>query len=232
MEELKTTALKEEEFTKRIDMNVWKKLFAYAWKHKRVLISSCAIMAIVGLIDLIYPQLTRYAIDNIIADGSEAGLAKLPMFAIFYFLMIIIQGFGVWFFVSHNGKLEMLISYDIRQDAFKKLQQLSFSYYDKTAVGNIMSRMVSDIPRLSEMISWTVTDLLWSSVFIIGCLIMLLVTNWKLALVVLVVFPPIAVICVYFQRKILKEHRVVRKQNSIITGAFNEAITGEKTKKI
>ena len=204
MEELKTTALKEEEFTKRIDMNVWKKLFAYAWKHKRVLISSCAIMAIVGLIDLIYPQLTRYAIDNIIADGSEAGLAKLPMFAIFYFLMIIIQGFGVWFFVSHNGKLEMLISYDIRQDAFKKLQQLSFSYYDKTAVGNIMSRMVSDIPRLSEMISWTVTDLLWSSVFIIGCLIMLLVTNWKLALVVLVVFPPIAVICVYFQRKILR----------------------------
>lgn len=231
MEELKTTALKEEEFTKRIDMNVWKKLFAYAWKHKRVLISSCAIMAIVGLIDLIYPQLTRYAIDNIIADGSEAGLAKLPMFAIFYFLMIIIQGFGVWFFVSHNGKLEMLISYDIRQDAFKKLQQLSFSYYDKTAVGNIMSRMVSDIPRLSEMISWTVTDLLWSSVFIIGCLIMLLVTNWKLALVVLVVFPPIAVICVYFQRKILKEHRVVRKQNSIITGAFNEAITGAVTTK-
>ncbi|MGN0785993.1 MAG: ABC transporter ATP-binding protein [Christensenellales bacterium] len=231
MEELKTTALKEEEFTKRIDMNVWKKLFAYAWKHKRVLISSCAIMAIVGLIDLIYPQLTRYAIDNIIADGSEAGLAKLPMFAVFYFLMIIIQGFGVWFFVSHNGKLEMLISYDIRQDAFKKLQQLSFSYYDKTAVGNIMSRMVSDIPRLSEMISWTVTDLLWSSVFIIGCLIMLLVTNWKLALVVLVVFPPIAVICVYFQRKILKEHRVVRKQNSIITGAFNEAITGAVTTK-
>lgn len=201
MEELKTTALKEEEFTKRIDMNVWKKLFAYAWKHKRVLISSCAIMAIVGLIDLIYPQLTRYAIDNIIADGSEAGLAKLPMFAVFYFLMIIIQGFGVWFFVSHNGKLEMLISYDIRQDAFKKLQQLSFSYYDKTAVGNIMSRMVSDIPRLSEMISWTVTDLLWSSVFIIGCLIMLLVTNWKLALVVLVVFPRLPLsACIFRER--------------------------------
>ena len=101
MEELKTTALKEEEFTKRIDMNVWKKLFAYAWKHKRVLISSCAIMAIVGLIDLIYPQLTRYAIDNIIADGSEAGLAKLPMFAVFYFLMM---AFGSSFPITESSK--------------------------------------------------------------------------------------------------------------------------------
>lgn len=230
-EELRTTALKEEEFSKRIDMNVWKKLLAYAWRHKKILISSCIIMVIVAAIDLVYPQLTRYAIDNIIADGNTAGLNKIPLFGAFYALMIIIQGFGVWFFVSHNGKLEMRISYDIRQDAFKKLQELSFSYYDKTAVGNIMSRMVSDIPRLSEMIAWSITDLLWSGAFVIGCLIMLFVMNWKLALLVLIVVPPIAVICVYFQRRILKQHRVVRKQNSIITGAFNEGITGAVTTK-
>ena len=115
-EELRTTALKEEEFSKRIDMNVWKKLLAYAWRHKRILISSCIIMVIVAAIDLVYPQLTRYAIDNIIADGNTGGLSKIPLFGAFYALMIIIQGFGVWFFVSHNGKLEMRVSYDIRQD--------------------------------------------------------------------------------------------------------------------
>lgn len=230
-EELRTTALKEEEFSKHIDMSVWRKLLAYAWRHKGILISSCIIMVIVAVIDLVYPQLTRYAIDNIIADGNTDNLSKLPMFAAFYALMIIIQGFGVWFFVSHNGKLEMKISYDIRQDAFKKLQELSFSYYDKTATGNIMSRMVSDIPRLSEMIAWSITDLLWSGAFIIGCLVMLFVMNWRLALVVLIVVPPLALICVYFQRRILKQYRTVRKQNSIITGAFNEGITGAVTTK-
>ena len=158
-------------------------------------------------------------------------IKRLFPFASVYFIVFALQSFVTVMFISRAGKLEMAIAYDIRQDAFKKLQELSFSYYDKTAVGYIMARMIGDIPRLSDMIAWSLTDILWSGGFVIGCTVMMLSMNWKLALLVLIVVPPIAILCAWFQKRILQQHRIVRKQNSRITGAFNEGIMGAVTTK-
>ena len=164
-EELTTTALKEEEFNKKVDMKVWKRLLAYGLRQKKLLIPLIVFMFIVAAIDLVYPQLSRYAIDSIIMQGD---IKRLIPFAAVYFIVIALQSFGTVMFISRAGKLEMAIAYDIRQDAFKKLQDLSFSYYDKTAVGYIMARMIGDIPRLSDMIAWSLTDILWSGGFVIN----------------------------------------------------------------
>ena len=231
MEQLETSALREEEFNKKIDFKLWKRLLQYAMRHKAIFWGGVIMMLLVAAIDIIYPQLTRYAIDNIIAGGAETGFGKILPFGLAYLLFIIVQGAGVVGFIILCGKLEIKMSYDIRQDAFRKLQELSFSYYDRTAVGYIMARMVGDIPRLSEMIAWSITDIFWSTGFILGCIAFLLGMNWKLGLLVLTVLPPLAVISVYFQRRILKQHRIVRKQNSRITGAFNEGINGAVTTK-
>ncbi|MBR4636059.1 MAG: ABC transporter ATP-binding protein [Clostridia bacterium] len=230
MEDLQTSALREEEFSKKIDLKLWKRLLRYALRYRWLFVGVIFLMLVVAFVDILYPQLTRYAIDNIVAEG-EAGLRKLLPFGLVYLGFVLFQGAGVVSFILFCGKLEVKIAYDIRQDAFKKLQQLSFSYYDKTAVGYIMARMVGDIPRLSEMIAWSLTDIFWSSGYIIGCIIFLLAMNWKLGLVILTVLPPLAVISVYFQRRILRQHRIVRKQNSRITSAFNEGIMGAVTTK-
>lgn len=230
MEELQTSALQEEEFSKKIDFKLWKRLLAYAMRHKAIFFGVILLMLLVAAIDIIYPQMTRYAIDSIVPEGA-AGKAKILPFALVYLGFILIQGASVVLFILLCGKLELKMAYDIRQDAFSKLQQLSFSYYDKTAVGYIMARMVGDIPRLSEMIAWSLTDIFWSSGYILGCIGFLLAMNWKLGLLVLIVLPPLGVISVYFQRKILKQHRIVRKQNSRITSAFNEGIMGAVTTK-
>lgn len=226
--ETKITALKEEEFNQKVDLKIWKRLLAYALRHRGLVTFTLLGMLVVVSIDLIYPQLSRYAIDGIIQPGLTD---KIGGFAIFYFAMIVIQALGVIVYIAGSGKLEMNIAYDIRKDAFMKLQRLSFSYYDKTAVGYIMARMVSDISRLSEMIAWSLVDVLWTSCYVIGTIAILFSMNWKLALLVLVVIPPLAVICMYFQKRILKQYRNVRKQNSRITGAFNEGIMGAVTTK-
>jgi ATP-binding cassette subfamily B protein len=125
----------------------------------------------------------------------------------------------------------MSIAFDIRQQAFKKLQELSFSFYDKTAVGYLMARVISDVGRLSELVAWSIVDLMWAATFVVGSMIVMLVLNWQLALLVLTVIPPLAVLSVIFSRKILKYQRKVRKTNSRITGAFNEGIMGAMTTK-
>ena len=152
--------LHEQEFSEKIDMGLWKRLISYAWRSKGLVIFSIFSLLCVALVDIAYPLFNKYAIDHFITPGTTDGLI---WFFVVYVLAVILQSVGVMCFVSGAGKLEMQISYDIRQDVFLKLQTLSFSFYDKTAVGYLMSRMISDVARLSEMIAWSLVDVLSSS---------------------------------------------------------------------
>lgn len=222
------SSLHEQEFSEKIDMSLWKRLISYAWRSKGLVLFSVFSLLCVALVDIAYPLFNKYAIDHFITPGTLDGLG---WFFAAYVLAIALQSVGVMCFVSGAGKLEMQISYDIRQDVFLKLQTLSFSFYDKTAVGYLMSRMISDVARLSEMIAWSLVDVLWALSFVIGCMAAMFSLNWQLALIALCVIPVLAVLCLYFQKKILKCQREVRKTNSRITGAFNEGIMGAMTTK-
>ncbi|MPM42474.1 putative ABC transporter ATP-binding protein [bioreactor metagenome] len=158
-------------------------------------------------------------------------LDGLGRFAALYAVVILMQSSGVITFINFAGQLEMAIAYHIRQDAFLRLQELSFSFYDRTAVGYIMARMMSDISRLSDMIAWSLVDVLWSLLYALGCIVTMFVLSWKLALISLAVLPLLAYISVKLQTLMLKHQREARKLNSRITGAFNEGIMGAVTTK-
>ena len=221
--------IEEQDFAaKKIDWNVWKHLYRYALQHKKLFFTVIAALVAVAAIDISYPLFTSYAIDHFVVPKSLDGLGK---FAMLYLSVILIQSSGVITFITFAGKLEMAIAYNIRQDGFLRLQELSFSYYDKTAVGYIMARMMSDISRLSDMIAWSLVDVLWSLLYAIGCIITMFVLSWKLALISLAVLPLLAFISIKLQKLMLKYQRESRKLNSRITGAFNEGIMGAVTTK-
>ena len=221
--------IEEQDFAaKRIDWNVWKKLYRYALQHKKLFYTVIAALVIVAAIDISYPLFTSYAIDHFVVPKSLDGLGR---FAALYAVVILMQSSGVITFINFAGQLEMAIAYHIRQDAFLRLQELSFSFYDRTAVGYIMARMMSDISRLSDMIAWSLVDVLWSLLYALGCIVTMFVLSWKLALISLAVLPLLAYISVKLQKRMLKHQREARKLNSRITGAFNEGIMGAVTTK-
>ena len=121
--------------------------------------------------------------------------------------------------------------YKMRKDSFEKLQKLSFSYYDKNAIGWMIARTTSDASKISETVAWGLVDMVWGIAMMIGISGVMLVVNWKLALVTLVTVPLLAVISVFFEKKMLLSYRNVRKINSKITGLFNDGIVGAKTTK-
>ncbi|MCE5236034.1 MAG: ABC transporter ATP-binding protein [Clostridiaceae bacterium] len=217
-----------DQYSKKIDLGIWKRLFKYALHYKGVFVKLLAVLLVVALVDIAYPLMSRYAIDNFVEKRTMEGIG--PFIAV-YVCIIAVQTLSIAGFIRYAGKLEMNVAFDIRQQAFKKLQELSFSFYDKTAVGYLMARMVSDISRLSEMIAWSVVDVFWAIAYVVGVMITLFTLNFKLALLVLVVIPPLVAISIVFQRLILKYQRVVRKTNSRITGSFNEGIMGAMTSK-
>ena len=221
--------LEQKEYrSEKIDLRVWKRLIAYALRRRSSVVRLMVTLLVVSCVDLIYPQLSRFAISHFIEGQTTEGL---PLFALVYVLCVVVQGLGVFFFVRGAGRLEMDISYDIRQDGFTRLQELSFSFYDTTSVGWLMARMGSDVARLADMIAWSLVDLCWSGFFVVGIVAVLLWMNWKLGLLVLCVTPVLAALCIFFQRRILRQQRIVRAANSRITGAFNEGIMGAVTTK-
>ncbi|SCG83936.1 putative ABC transporter ATP-binding protein yknV [Proteiniborus sp. DW1] len=233
------SSFQEQDYNSKFDLKLWKKIFSYAKPLKKQLIILCFLMVSLAVIDAIFPLMTRFIVDNYVVEKNLKGITifnsiyidGIVVFGIVYFLLIVIQVFTIGFFIAIAGKVETGLVYIIRRKGFKHLQELSFSYFDTTPVGWIMARMTSDIQRLGDTIAWGIVDMVWGFVLMITTTIVMLFLNWKLALLVLLVMPILAVVSMYFQQKILKAHRQTRKINSRITGAFNEGIMGARTTK-
>lgn len=218
----------KEQIYDNINFNIWKDFFKLLKPYKSYFIKLIGINVLLGVLDSTFPMFSKYAIDNFIAKGNLDGIV---LYIAIYFFAIAFISLLIYIFILMTGKLETKMAYDIRKNGFEKLQELPLSFYDNTAVGWLMARMTSDITRLSETISWGMVDFSWGITMMIGIVIYMLILNWKLALITLIVIPPLAIISLYFQKKILVAQRGVRSVNSKITAAFNEDIQGTKTTK-
>ncbi len=218
----------ETTYTKQFDLGPWKKLFRYAQPFHRHMLGIMLLSMVTAGFDVMMPLLKREAIDGFATTGNLTGL--LP-FILKYSLCMIGLVVSVFIFIRLCGHVEVGLCRHIRKTAFKRLQELPFSFYDKTSVGYLIARLTSDTQRLGDTVAWGMLDLMWSGSFVIIVSVTMFILNWKLALITLSVVPLMAVITVFFQVKILKSYREVRKINSKITGAFNEGIMGAKTTK-
>lgn len=219
----------EQEYKKKFDVQLWKKLLKYFRPFKKQFILLGTFMVLIGIVEATFPMMTRYAIDNFIGRNTVDGLEK---FGLAFLLLVVFQVFNVWSMINLAGKIDIGLCYDIRKRGFKRLQELTLSYFDRTPAGWIMARLMSDVQRLGDTLAWGIVDFVWGLAMMMAVLAYMLILNWKLALLVMTVIPVLALLSVKFQQKILEAYRKVRKINSQITGAFNEGITGAKTTKI
>ena len=216
----------EQEYTKRFDAGLWKRLMHYSRPFYKYLAAVALCMICSALMDTLFPLMNRYAIDTFVTQGTLEGVGG---FAALYIFFVLFQVGCIFSFIHFANKTEIGLCHRIRKMAFARLQEQPFSYYDHTPVGYLIARMTNDTQRLGDTVGWTLVDLLWGSCYIVFTAITMFSLDWRLTLAVLAVVPPLAVISLYFQKKILSSYRTVRKTNSKITGAFNEGIMGAKT---
>lgn len=179
-------------------------------------------------VDVLVPLFQSYAIDHfIIADTLEG----IRPFACLYAAVIMMQGVSVFFSVRAAIHIEMHVGKDLKRAQFVHLQKLSFSYYNTTPVGYIHARVMSDTSKIASVLAWGLVDMFWALVYVIGVFVIMFLLNWKLAAIIMLIVPLIAVLTAVFQTKMLFWNRKVREINSQITGAYNEGITGVETSK-
>lgn len=220
--------IEDKEYTKDFDIRIWKSILPFVSPFKKIIGIILVFNLLCSVVDIILPLFQRYAIDHFIVEESLNGIWK---FAATAFLVAVIQFLSVLLFTRGSATLEMQVSKTMKRACFVHLQELSFSYYNTTPVGYILSRVMSDTDRIAGMVAWSIPDMLWAFIYVVGVFAAMLALNWKLALIIMMIVPALAVLTWYFQNKILRWNRKVRKINSKITSGYNEGIMGAQTSK-
>jgi len=218
----------EDDFKAKLDAGLWWKILRRAFHLKRFLIPLFAVSLLLAICDAAFAFITRWVIDGVIQDGRDANFL---LFAGTYFGVTLVLCSCVWLFIYLAGNISNRLAHDIRRDSFDRLQELEFAFFDTRPVGWLISRLTSDCDRLARTIAWGFLDIVWglSSVFMIA--ISLLILNWRLALIVLAIVPPVALVSRFFQKRLLLSARDIRQSNSQITARYNESIQGVRTTK-
>ncbi len=220
--------IEEKEYKNAFDFKVWKPLLKFFKPYKKLFFTSFIFMILTASMDILFPLFQSYAINNFVQTQNLNGIVQ---FALAYLLVVALQACFVIISSRCSMKLDMRFGRDVKKALFYHMQTLSLSFYNTTPVGYILSRIMSDTTRIAGLIAWIVPDLFWALFYVLGVFIAMFLLNPALAVIIIIVMPAISLLTWYFQNRILHWNRKVRKNNSKITGAFNEGIMGARTAK-
>lgn len=211
-----------------LNLKLWKRLFRFTLPYKREVITLIVFASITGLLEMSFPLLTKWIIDDVQMNGTDANLVG---WFILYVSITLTLAFCVGCFIWLVSKIRVYTSHDIRRAAFENLQRQSFKYFDYRPVGWIVARLTSDCERLTNILAWGLFDLIWGTTMMLAVGGALMIMHWKLGLLVMSTVPLVFWISAKIRRSILFSARTVRSTNSLITGSFNESIMGISTSK-
>ncbi|MBN1639929.1 MAG: ABC transporter ATP-binding protein [Anaerolineae bacterium] len=221
-------AFEEEEFTTKFNGRVVARIFGQAKPYWRWVVGFMVMIALCSVFDAYFTYLSKRIIDEgILAGDRQQALRLIGL----YGGLAAVQALTVFGFIYWAGVLGERVHYDIRRKLFSHLQELSFSYFDRTPVGWIMSRVTSDAGRMADLVTWGLVDVTWAVLNIGTALVFMSLISWRLTLAVAVIVPAMIAAAFWFRTRILAQFREVRKQNSKLTGTFNENITGVRVVK-
>lgn len=208
------------------DLHEWTKL----WKFIRFLKKAFVLLLLAAVgtafFDALFPYFSRYALDSFIAGETTQGIG---LFAALYAVAGLLQTGANVIYCQQAIAIEMKVGQALRDACFEHLQRLPLAFFNVTPVGYLVARVMSDTSQLGSIFSWRLADFIWNICYLLFAVLSMLLLSWRLALLVLLVVPPIVLVCTYFQKRMLRANRQVRKANSVLTASFNENISGAKT---
>jgi ATP-binding cassette subfamily B protein len=218
----------EEDFTTKVSRGTVGRILQQVVPYWPMVVGFLGLVVLITIADSIFTYFGKQMVDDAILPGDTAALRTILTN---YAILSVISAAIVFGFIYITGLLGEKVRYDLRRKLFDHLQRLSFSYFDKTAIGWIMSRVTSDTERIADLVTWGLLDVTWGITSLIVAAVFMLSINWRMAILVMLTIPVLIGVAIYFRRLILVQFREVRRINSRITGAYNENIQGVRVTK-
>ncbi|MCK9246153.1 MAG: ABC transporter ATP-binding protein/permease [Anaerolineaceae bacterium] len=220
-----STFYDEEELDDEVDLKsgVLRRLLNLLKPYWLTVLLGILSIAVVSWLDAYFTVLNKRIIDEGIVARDMNAMVRL-----FWNYGMVILGQVVAFFVMmlSVGIQGERIRYDLRKKLFNHLQKLSLSYFSKTPIGWIMSRVTSDTEKMGDLLTWGIVDSMWALTNISFAIYFMLQLNTQLALIVILSLPLMVIVSFKFRVKIYYHYRKSRKANSKMTASLNENITG------
>jgi ATP-binding cassette subfamily B multidrug efflux pump len=211
---------------KAYDSVLMRRLLGYLRPYRSQV--AVALAAIIGAstLQLAQPYLLKIAIDQHIATGDMAGLDVIAL----AYLGILIASFALEYLQTWTLQLTgQRIMFDLRMQIYEHLQRLDVQFYDRNPVGRLMTRVTTDVDVLNDLFTAGVVSIFGDVFMLAGIMVVLVVMDWRLALVAFSVLPLIFFISQWFRRNARESYRVVRLWIARINAFLQEHITGMST---
>lgn len=213
-----------EEYERKVsDRVILGRLARYVFRHKGKLTVAITAMLVASLTGLVPPYLLKVAIDSYIVKGDPAGLTIISVALICIYL---INWFSDYQRTYHISWLGQNMVNEIRKELFSHLQNLSFSFYDRSESGRIVSRVTNDTDTLSMIFARGIVMVLSDVLTLIGIVVVMLWLNVPLTLVTLLVIPLLLLVTLVFQSRLRGAFRTTRRKIAKVTSRLEESISG------
>ena len=208
---------------KGYDRRLVRRLLVYVRPYGVLVVGALVLLMTEGLLQLVGPIMTERVID-VALPGRDAALA--------WHSALIYAGSLVLAFGCSYGEtmltalLGQRVMRDLRQELFEHVQRLSIAFYDRTPVGRLVTRVTSDIESLNELFTAGVVAGLGDLFTLLAIAVMMIVTDWRLAIAAFAVIPLVYLTSHVFQRKVRVAYREIRGRLARINASLQERITG------
>ena len=206
-----------------IDLKILRRLYDYIKPYSSRFYFLIFLTVAIGIIGPIRPLLVSYAIDDHIAVGDYRGLLNIIIILI---ILLITSGIFQYLHTYISGWLGQYIIKDIRIKLYEHLLKMQPKFFDRTPIGRLVTRTVSDIETLSEVFSQGLAELIADVLQLVFILVFMFYLDWKLTLVSLSTFPLLVISTYIFKEKIKQAFNEVRTAVSNLNSFVQEHITG------
>lgn len=203
-----------------------KKLVSYYKPYKKVFLADMFFAIMASFIALLIPLVVRYVTAKVIYMPAEQVVKTMITIAIVVGILILFQCYCNYYIANYGHVMGAKIEYDMRAEIFGHFQKLSFSFYDDEKVGQLMSRITSDLFDITELLHHGPENVTISVIKIIGALAILLSINVRLALIAFLLVPFMLVYAYFFNKKMKQTFRVNRIKIAEINAQIEDNLSG------
>lgn len=209
-------------------MDVLRQLQSFFWSKRILLFLSIFCLALATALGLIYPNLLRVLIDDMITPRNFEGV---PMLALTVLGVVILKSSLQFLHGFFGARLGNYLAYRLRNACYEKLQFLSFRYYDTAKTGDLMSRLTGDLEAIRNFIGFGFAQILNMVLMVLFGSIMMFSINWQLTLITMIFMPILVMVALKFETQIHPAFQEMRLAMSSLTTAVQENVTGVRTVK-
>jgi ATP-binding cassette, subfamily B, multidrug efflux pump len=213
----------DEIFEKGYDATLFRRLLVYLRPYRGLTAVAVVLLLAGAGLALVGPALTQRALDVAIPKHDLGLLATLAAIYLVALILDFAVEYGQTLLTAYIGQRVM---YDLRMQIFDHLQRLSISFFDKNPVGRLMTRVTSDVETLNELFSSGVVTVFGDVFTLIAIMTMMLVVDWRLALVTFAVIPLVWLTATIFRRRVRGAFRDIRSRLARLNAYLQEQLSG------